>query len=110
VKNEKRAFLSDNTKSPLRVAMPIGGLCRARTIKDVAQRRPLDWPAVKDLDKIYRREPLRRAGSPVPRVIGSDAVAIKHRPVSRIVGSDLEATRAIGCGGAGRSEKDMAAG
>jgi transposase len=107
VKNEKLDFLSDNTKYTLRFAMQIGGLCRAMTIKDVAQRMHLDWHAVKDLDKIYMREQLRRAGPPVPRVIGIDEVSIKKRHVYRIVVSDLEAKRAIWFGGEGRSEKDM---
>jgi transposase len=107
VKNEKLDFLSDNTKYTLRFAMQIGGLCRAMTIKDVAQRMHLDWHGVKDLDKIYMREQLRRAGPPVPRVIGIDEVSIKKRHVYRIVVSDLEAKRAIWFGGEGRSEKDM---
>ena len=107
VKNEKFAFLSDNTKYTLRFAMQIGGLCRAMTIKDVARRRHLEWHAVKDLDKIYMREQLRLAGHPTPRVIGIDEVSIKKRHVYRIVVSDLEAKRAIWFGGAGRTEKDM---
>src|SRR5208282_3786839 len=37
VKNERLAFLSDNTKYTLRFAMQIGGLCRAMTIKDVSR-------------------------------------------------------------------------
>lgn len=107
VKNEKLVFLSANTKYTLRFALQIGGLCRAMTIKDVARRMHLEWHAVKELDKIYMREQLRRAGPPTPRVIGSDEVAIKKRHVYRIVVSDLEAKRAIWFGGAGRSEKDL---
>ena len=79
VKNEKLDLLSDNTKYTWRFAMQIGGLGRAMTIKDVAQRMHLDWHAVKDLDKSYMREQLRRAGAPVPRVIGIDEVSIKKR-------------------------------
>ena len=59
VKNEKLAFLSENTKYTLRFAMQIGELSRAMTIKDVARLMRLDWHAVKDLDKIYMREQLR---------------------------------------------------
>ena len=66
VKNEKLAFLSDNTKYTLRFAMQIGGLCRAMTITDVSRRMRLDWHTVKDLDKIYMREQLRLAGPPRP--------------------------------------------
>ena len=52
--------------------MKIGELCRAMTISDVASLMNLDWHAVKDLDKLYMREQLRRAGHPAPRVIGID--------------------------------------
>jgi transposase len=107
VKNEKLAFLSANTKYTLRFAMQIGGLCRAMTIQDVARRMHLDWRAVKELDKIYMREQLARAGHPAPRVIGVDEVSIKKRHTYRIVVSDLEAKRAIWFGGNGRSEQDM---
>jgi transposase len=107
VKNEKLAFLSANTKYTLRFAMQIGGLCRAMTIQDVARRMHLDWRAVKELDKIYMREQLARAGHPAPRVIGIDEVSIKKRHTYRIVVSDLEAKHAIWFGGQGRSEQDM---
>ncbi len=107
VKNEKLAFLSENTKYTLRFAMQIGGLCRAMTIKDVARIMHLDWHAVKDLDKIYMREQLRLAGHPKPGVIGVDEISIKKGHSYRIVVSDLEARRAIWFGGAGRTEADM---
>jgi len=107
VKNEKLEFLSDNTKYTLRFAMQIGGLCRAMTIKDVARRMRLDGHTVKELDKIYMREQVRREGPPTPNVIGVDEVSIKKRHVYRIVVSDLEAKRAIWFGGEGRAEKDM---
>jgi transposase len=107
VKNEKLAFLSANTKYTLRFAMQIGGLCRAMTITDVARRMHLDWHTVKELDKIYMREQLARAGHPTPNIIGVDEVSIKKRHVYRIVVSDLEKRRAIWFGGKGRSEEDM---
>ena len=107
VKNEKLAFLSDNTKYTLRFAKQIGGLCRAMTIQDVARLMRLDWDTVKDLDKIYMREQLRVAGPPKPSVIGVDEISIKKGHSYRIVVSDLEARRAIWFGGAGRAEADM---
>ena len=107
VKNEKLGFLSDNTKYTLRFAMQIGGLCRAMTITDVARRMHLDWHTVKELDKLYMREQLARAGPPAPNVIGVDELSVKKRHVYRIVVSDLEQKRAIWFGGKGRSEKDM---
>jgi transposase len=81
VNNENLDFVSANTKYSLRFAMQSGGLCRAMTIKDVARRRHLDWHAVKELDKIYMREHLRRAGPPTPNVIGVDEISIKKRHV-----------------------------
>jgi transposase len=107
VKNEKLAFLSANTKYTLRFATQIGGLCRAMTIRDVARRMRLDWHTVKELDKIYMREQIARAGHPTPRVIGIDEISIKKRHIYRIVVSDLEARRAIWFGGNGRAEADM---
>ncbi len=107
VKNEKLAFLSDNTKYTLRFARQIGGLCRAMTIRDVSRLMRLDWDTVKELDKIYMREQLRLAGSPKPSVIGVDEISIKKGHSYRIVVSDLEARRAIWFGGTGRTEADM---
>ena len=107
VKNEKLNFVSTNTKYSLRFARQIGGLCRAMSIKDVARRMHLDWHTVKELDKIYMREQLRRAGHPKPNVIGIDEISIKKRHIYRIVVSDLEQKRAIWFGGDGRKEEDM---
>jgi len=107
VRNEKLDFLSPNTRYTLRFATQIGGLCRAMTIQDVARRMHLHWETVKELDKIYMREQLVRAGYPTPRVIGIDEVSIKRGHVYRIVVSDLEAKRAIWFGGDGRREVDM---
>ena len=107
VRNEKLAFLSQNTKYTLRFATQIGGLCRAMTITDVARLMHLDWHAVKDLDKIYMRGQLRLAGPPKPRIIGVDEISIKKGHSYRIVVSDLEARRAIWFGGTGRSQADM---
>lgn len=70
VKNEQLDFLSAHPKFTLRFALQIGGLCRAMTISDVARRMRLDWHTVKELDKIYMREQIRRAGPPKPQVIG----------------------------------------
>ena len=107
VKNETLAFLSANTKYTLRFAMQIGGLCRTMSIKDVAEQMNLHWDTVKDLDKIYMHEQLRRAGHPKPKVIGVDEISIKKRHIYRIVVSDLEQKRAIWFGGDGRKEEDM---
>ena len=107
VKNERLDFLSDNTRFTLRFAMKVGALCRVMTIRDVARHMRMDWHAVKELDKIYMREQMARAGHPTPCVIGIDEISIKKRHVYRIVVSDLEQKRAIWFGGDGRSETDM---
>lgn len=107
MKPEKLNFLSPLAKFTDRFALQIGGLCRAMTIQDVARRMRLDWRTVKELDKIYMREQLRRAGPPVPNVIGVDEISVKKRHVYRIVVSDLEQNRALWFGGEGRTEKDM---
>jgi transposase len=106
-KKERLDFLSAKTKFTLRFAMQIGGLCRAMTIHDVAKRMHLDWHTVKELDKLYMREQLKRAGHPEPRAIGVDEISVKKGHVYRIVVSDLDAHRAIWFGGEGRTEKDM---
>ena len=99
--------MSPNTKFTERFALVIGELCRVMTVQDVARRMNLDWHTVKDLDKIYMREQLRRVGPPTPSIIGIDEISIKKRHVYRIVVSDLEQKRAIWFGGDGRSEADM---
>jgi len=107
VKREKLDFLSAEPAFTLRFAMLIGSLCRAMTIQDVARRMHLDWHRVKELEKLYMREQLKRAGHPSPSMIGVDEIAIGKGHSYRIVVSDLEARRAIWFGGAGRTEADM---
>ena len=107
MKQERLDFLASNTKFTKRLALSIGGLCKAMPIRDVARRMNLDWHTVKELEKEYMREQLARAGPPSPSVIGIDEIAIKKRHTYRIVVSDLEKRRAIWFGGDGRSEADM---
>ena len=52
------------------------GAAGPRPIQEVAEELHLDWHTVKELDKQYMREQLRRAGTPGPRVIGIDEIAI----------------------------------
>jgi transposase len=75
--------------------------------QDVARSHMLDWHTVKELDKRYMEEQLRRAGPPSPRVVGIDEISIKKRHVYRIIVSDLERGRAIWFGGQDRSEASM---
>jgi transposase len=107
VKQEKLSFLADNPHYTKRFAIYVGRRCRTSTIKDVAEELHLDWHTVKELDKHYMREQLRRAGTAAPKVIGIDEVSVKKRHVYRIVVSDLVRERPIWFGGKDRSESSM---
>jgi transposase len=107
VKSERLDWLADNPLYTKRFAFYVGRRCRETPIKEVAQELFLDGHTVKELDKQYLREQLRRAGSPAPRVIGIDEIAIAKGHQYRIVVSDLERGRAIWFGGKGRSEASL---
>ncbi len=109
VKREKLAFLSDNPLYTKRFAVYVGRRCRSATIKDVAKELRLDWHTVKELEKKYMAEQLRRGGSHGPRVIGIDEISIRKGHSYRIVVSDLVRRRPIWFGGIDRSEKSMGA-
>ena len=107
VKRERLEFLADNALYTERFAWYVGRRCRASSIKDIAEELNLHWHTVKELEKQYLREQLRRASQPRPKVIGIDEIAIRKRHVYRIVVSDLERSRPIWFGGEGRSEASM---
>ena len=107
VRNERLDWLADNPLYTKRFAYFVGRRCRQTTIKEVAEELHLNWDAVKDLDKQYMREQLRRAGQPAPRVIGIDEIAIAKGHKYRIVVSDLERGRPIWFGGQDRSEESL---
>jgi transposase len=107
VKQEELAWLADNPLYTKRFAWYVGRRCRAAPIQAVARELRLDWHAVKELEKQYMREQLRRAGTPGPRVIGIDEISIKRGHRYRIVVSDLERRRVIWFGGQDRSEASM---
>jgi transposase len=107
VRRESLSFLADNRSYTQRFAFYVGRRCRASTIKDIAEEMLLDWHTVKDLEKQYMREQVRRAGTPGPKVIGVDEISIKKRHSYRIVVSDLVRERAIWFGGIDRSEASM---
>jgi transposase len=77
------------------------------TIVDVAKELKLDWHTVKELEKQYMREQLRRNPVAAPRAIGVDEIAIKKGHIYRIVVSDLERGRPIWFGGEDRTEVSM---
>jgi transposase len=62
---------------------------------------------VKELDKYYMGEQLKKAGKPRPRVIGIDEISIRKGHSYRIVVSDLERHKPIWFGGEDRSEESM---
>jgi len=104
VKRERLDFLAENPRYTKRLAYYIGRRCRSETIRDLAAELGLDWHTVKELEKQYMREQLRRAGTPGPKVIGIDELSIRKRHTYRIVVSDLVRLRPIWFGGLDRSE------
>lgn len=107
VKREKLEFLSDNPFYTKRFAYYVGRRCRASSIRDVAKEVFMDWHTVKELEKQYMGEQLRRIGTPGPKIIGIDEVSIRKGHTYRIVVSDLIRERPIWFGGADRSEASM---
>jgi transposase len=107
VKTERLDWLADNPFCTARFARQVGRRCRVSPLSDVAEELGLDWHTVKDLDKGYMKEQLEAAGSPTPRVIGIDEIAIASHHRYRIVVCDLERRRPIWFGGSDRSEASM---
>jgi transposase len=108
VKREKLPWLADNPFYTRRFAFYVGRRCRSAPIRDVARELRLDWKTVKALEMEYMREQLRRVGTPAPRIIGIDEIAIRKGHTYRIVASDLLRGRPIWFGGADRSEQSLA--
>ena len=107
VKCEGLNWLADNPFYTKRFAFYVGRRCRDATLKAVAEELALDWKTVKELDKQYMREQVRRIGCPAPEVIGIDEVSIRKGHTYRIVVSDLLRRRPIWFGGRDRSEASM---
>jgi len=107
VKQEQLPWVAANPLYPTRFAFFVGRRCRAATSQDVARELRLDWRTVKELDKHYLREQLRRVGTPGPKILGSDEIALRKGHVYRLVVSDLVRRRAIWFGGADRAEASM---
>lgn len=107
MKQEQFDFLANHPFYTKRFAFYVGKRCRTSTIKDVAKELHLDWKTVKELEKQYLREQLRRAGKPRPKVIGVDEVSLRKGHTYRIMVSDLERRQPIWFGGTDRSEASM---
>ena len=107
VTQERFAFLADNPFYTKRFGFYVGRRCSTSTIKDVAKELHLDWKSVKELEKQYLREKIRRAGKAKPKIIGIDEISVRKGHTYRIVVSDLERRRPIWFGGIDRSEESM---
>jgi transposase len=107
VKGERLDWLADNPFYTKRFAFYVGRRCRDSTITAVADELHLDWKTVKELDKQYMREQLRRVGCPAPLVIGIDEISIRKGHTYRIVVSDLLRRRPIWFGGKDRSQASL---
>ena len=107
VKQERLAWISENPFYTKRFAFYVGRRCRTCTIQDIAKELALNWKTVKQLEKQYMQEQLRRIGTPGPSVIGIDEISIRKGHSYRIVVSDLIRRRPIWFGGKDRSEESM---
>ncbi|MBK9132465.1 MAG: ISL3 family transposase [Gammaproteobacteria bacterium] len=88
-------WLARNPRYTARYALQVGALCRKMTVKDVAQSERLHHATVKDLDKLYMAEQLRRHPMPATTAIGVDEIAIRKGHEYRVVVSDLVGQRPI---------------
>ncbi len=107
VKRERLDFLADNSHFTRRFAFYVGRRCRQASIRDVAKELKLTWDTVKALEIQYMRAQLARAGTPGPKAIGIDEIAVRKGHKYRIVVSDLVRKRPIWFGGEDRSEASM---
>lgn len=107
MKQEQMSWLADNPFYTKRFALMVGRRCRSATIQDVAKEFRLNWKTVKELDKQYMREQLKRVGTPAPEAIGIDEVSMRKGQTYRIVVSDLMRHRPIWFGGIDRSTESM---
>jgi transposase len=108
VRMEHLDWLARNPRYTARYALHVGALCRKMTVKDVAQAERLHHTTVKDLDKLYMAEQLRRNPMPATSAIGVDEIAIRKGHDYRVVVSDLVGLRPIWFGGSGRKQQDLA--
>ncbi len=107
VKTERLDWLADNPFYTKRFAYFVGRRCRESSVKAVAEELLLDWHTVKELDKQYMCEQLRRCSQAAPAAIGIDELAIGRGHSYRIIVSDLIRGRPIWFGGTDRSEESM---
>ena len=77
VKRERLEFLADNPHFTKRFAYYVGRRCRQASVRDVAKELKLTWDTVKALEMQYMRAQIERAGTPGPRAIGIDEIAVR---------------------------------
>ncbi len=104
---EQLDWLAKNPRYTRRYALHVGALCREMTNKAVAELEHLHDSTVKDLDKIYMRLQVERAGRLAPRAIGVDEISVRKGQNYRVIVSDLDQHRPIWFGGTGRTEADF---
>lgn len=103
VRTERLDWLSELPNYTQRFAFFVGARCHDTPVKVVAEELRLDWHTVKELDKLYMSEQLRRAPAPHPTVVGIDEISMGKGHTYRIVVSDLLEGRPIWFGGVDRS-------
>lgn len=107
MKTERLKWLADNPFYTKRFALYVGQRCRSASVKSIADELRLSWRTVKELDKQYMREQLRRNPIAAPTAIGIDEISIGQGHSYRIVVSDLVRGRPIWFGGKDRSEESL---
>jgi transposase len=107
VRVESLDWLAKNPRYTRRFAQQVGKYCREMSNTAVAAMMFLQERTVKDLDKLYMQELLKKNPAPAPRVIGIDELSIKKGHTYRIIVSDIVRGCPIWIGGEGRKEADL---
>jgi len=103
VKRERLTWWADNPFYTKRFAFFVGRRCRASTIKDVAQEVHLNWDSVKELEKQYMREQLRRVALSLTR--NDPGVLMRSEPLGcRAEGFPFQGELGFRGGNGGRVE------
>jgi transposase len=100
-------WLAKNPRYTYRFAQQVGKLCREMSNKAVAEIMHLHEGTVKELDKLYMKELLKKNPFPTPRAMGVDEISIGKGHSYRVIVSDIERARPIWIGGEGRKEEDL---
>lgn len=104
---ESLDWLAKNPRYTKRFAEQVGKFCQEMNNKAVANVMFLNEHTVKDLDKLYMQELLKKHPIAIPRVMGVDELSIGKGHSYRIIVSDIERGRPIWFGGEGRKEEDL---